>query len=120
MLSDELLTLRTACAGLCYPSESDMPFEVFIWDDGELSEESVAERLGKSGMNIEIVSLNSFFDELSETPDSLRFKSLHLILEGTLRDILVYRIGSVSIDIVIVGRLLTGVIAGIQTKSIET
>src|SRR6476469_7282981 len=91
MPTDELEILRRASAGLEYPSESDAPFEVFIWKaNGKRVEDLAAEQAGK-GRTIHEVPLDSFFAQLKDSEDADRFEELRRVLMAQLNDVRVFR-----------------------------
>jgi hypothetical protein len=120
---DELTILRKASEGLLYPSESDEPFEVFRWtaEGPEPQARHVLTQAGKaSSEEVEEITLADFFEGLSEHEDADRFKQLRQAIETHLRDAKVFRIGSIQIEVYIVGTTRSGQWAGLHTKSIET
>jgi hypothetical protein len=122
MPDDELIILRSASEGLLYPSESDEPFEVFRWTaEEQLQAHHVLAKAGKEkDENVEEITLAEFFEGLSEHEDGERFKQLRRAIENQLRDVKVFRVGSIQIDVYIVGATHSGDWAGLHTKSIET
>jgi hypothetical protein len=122
MASDELDSLRRASAGLEYPSESDTPFDVFVWKgNGRRVEEVVAEHAGK-GRTIEETPLDRFFAQLKDSEDADRFELLRRALESQLSGVRVFRAsdGSAKIDVYLVGKTRGGDWAGLHTVSVET
>jgi hypothetical protein len=45
---------------------------------------------------------------------------LHDTLENLLKDISVYRVGTVNIDVYVIGKTADGYFAGVSTKLVET
>lgn len=64
--------------------------------------------------------MRDFFAALADSEDAARFKSLEAILCGNLSDLKVFRVGSVKVDIYIVGRTAEGLWLGVHTSSVET
>jgi hypothetical protein len=58
-------------------------------------------------------------DEIQKQ-DGQKYQSLVKTLKDNLIDIQVYRIGTISIDVYIVGKTSSGDLAGISTKVVET
>ena len=121
MSQAEIEHLRRASAGLLYPSESDCPFEVFVWEEPELTPQHVAAHSGKDkDQKVEEVSIGAFFDELAETQEAQRFHELRRVIESHLRDVKVFRVGDIEIDVFIIGRSPSGHWVGLRTQSVET
>jgi|CXWL01.1.fsa_nt_gi hypothetical protein len=124
--------LEKACAGLMFPSESDFPFEVFIWqiDAPDLDERTLLRLTGHpAGAPVEQVDLDKFFQNVvadkdwhgeTEKEQAGKFRNLLRALKDTLKDVRVYRVGKIEIDAYIVGRDASGRWAGLKTKLIET
>jgi hypothetical protein len=123
MPDDLIVSLRTAIDGLEYPSESDSPFEIFRWDPskGTFSAQALAAlRKKEKKPRIQEVAVDDFFAALADSEDAARFKNLQTILTKNLSDLKVFRIGSIQVDIYIVGRNTEGLWLGLHTTSIET
>ena len=122
MAQDELEILRKAAEGLEYPSESDAPFDPFLWkDNGRRVEEVIAEHAGKDH-KLQEVPLDRFFAQLNDSEDADRFRALRRALESQLTNVRVFRAtdGSAKVDIYLVGKTRSGNWAGLHTTSIET
>lgn len=122
--------LRPVCAPLKYISETDAEVVPFAAATAELrSTQGILDSLGISSGPVEEVGFEEFFARLiAEKPwhqnaDKDRtngFRVLRDLLDETLSDVRVLRIGRVRIDIYIVGFLSDGRIAGVTTKAVET
>jgi hypothetical protein len=124
--------LKKATAGLLYTSESDEPFEAFLWKNrgGSLSTQHFLDLSGhKPADGVEEVKLEDFFSELTADQDwygvaeketAEKYRRLFRTLENQLSDLRVFRVGKVNKDIYIVGRTSSGGWAGIRTKAVET
>ncbi|MDZ8185013.1 MAG: nuclease A inhibitor family protein [Nostoc sp. ChiSLP02] len=125
--------LKQASDDLLMVSESDSPFQVFFWSgQGEesLANQKLLQLTSHSqDTPIETVDLDYFFRNYAEEKDwhdetqkqnVQKFRSLIQILKDNLIDIKVYRLGTVSIDVYIVGKTISGDLAGISTKVVET
>ncbi|MFS0518997.1 nuclease A inhibitor family protein [Nostoc sp. UIC 10607] len=125
--------LKQASDGLLMISESEYPFEAFLWSN-QAQEPMTAQKLlqltGHSlETSIEEVELDYIFrncaeekewhDEIQKQNVS-KFKSLVKILKDHLTDIKVYRLGTINLDIYIVGKTPSADLAGISTKVVET
>ena len=110
-MSDVLDDLRSASEGLLYPSESDAPFELVRF--GAL-DDIITNRPFKEQ------TLDQFFAELLTSDDADRYRALRQTLESRLTNLKVLRIGSIQVEVYIVGQTTTGAWAGLRTTSIET
>lgn len=133
MTNDITEKLKQASDDLLMMSESDYPFEVFLWT-GQGKESLTNQKLlqltsHSQDTPIETVDLDYFFRNCAEEKDwqdetqkqnVQKFQSLVKILKDNLIDIKVYRLGTVSIDVYIVGKTISGDLAGISTKVVET
>jgi hypothetical protein len=119
MADDVLKILKKASAGLTYPSETDAPFEPFVWEGKGTARDQVAARAGK-GKPIEEVAIDAFFKELEESDDAERFKQLRKVLEEQLQGLKVFRVGKIRIDVYLIGQAKSGKWAGLHTVSVET
>jgi hypothetical protein len=122
-------TLTQASQGLLMPSESDYPFEVFVWEDVELTPEKILELTNyPPATSIEQVELDYFFRNVAGEKDwhdkiqkenVAKFQNLVQVIKDNLAEIRVYRIGTIEVNVYIVGKTNDGV-AGLATKVIET
>jgi hypothetical protein len=125
MSEQSLEALQKAAGELLYPSESDELFEPFQWDttdelDAEKVEKLTRPTKSKKKRAVEEISFDNFFAGLQETDDASQFKKLQKSLQKFLKDLRVYRVGEVSIDVYIVGRDGEGKWSGLHTVSVET
>jgi hypothetical protein len=111
-------TFKRAVEGLFFPSESDYPFEVRLWQ-GQAGEELTPETLLQSldrpvDTPVETADLQQVFAPATAEQDwynseeqatAQRFRSLVKLIEETLIDVKVYRLGQVEIDVYIVGKI---------------
>jgi len=127
--------LSQAAAGLVFTSETDAPLTPFFWPDAQAScssaitSQDVARgaRLPAEA-HIEQQSLDEFFEPAvaeedwqneDERAEARKFQALVLALKQNLRELAVFRVGEISLDVYIVGRTEGG-LAGLQTKVVET
>jgi hypothetical protein len=118
-----------ASQGLLMPSESEYPFEVFVWEDVELTPQKILELTNyPPATSIEEVELDYFFRNVASEKDwhdkiqkenVAKFQNLVQVIKDNLAELRVYRIGTIDISIYIVGKTNDGV-AGLATKVIET
>jgi predicted HTH transcriptional regulator len=122
-------TLAQASQGLLMPSESEYPFEVFVWEDVELTPEKILELTNYPPATfIEQVELDYFFRNVAIEKDwhdeiqrenVAKFQNLVQVIKDNLAEIRVYRIGTIEVNVYIVGKTNDG-LAGLATKVIET
>lgn len=122
-------TLTQASQGLLMPSESEYPFEVFVWENVELTPQKILELTNyPPGTFIEQVELDYFFRNVATEKDwhdniqkenVAKFQNLVQVVKDNLAELRVYRIGTIEVNVYIVGKTNDGV-AGLATKVIET
>ncbi len=125
--------LKSASDGLLCMSESDYPFEVFLWESPELRPLTPQKILQQTGhpqnTPLEVVTVDNFFKVATTEQDwygeeeKATLQKYQALVE-TLKQILsnpdVYRLGEREIDVYIVGQTPAGALAGLSTKIIET
>lgn len=123
-------TLMKASKNLLMSSESDYPFEFFQWEDqADLTTEKLLELAGHpQDTSVEVVELDYLFRNVAQEKEwhdeaekinVSSFQTLVKTLKENLRDIKVYRVGTINIDVYIVGKA-DGSLAGLSTKLVET
>ncbi len=130
--SDLSAQIKKAASNLYYTSETDAEITAF---DGKKAEVVTAQELlsqiesAEKSQPIEEKSSDEFFARLTEMQDwfgdeekatAQKFADLKDLLEKNLKDVKVFRIGKVQIDIYVVGLDAEGNLKGIQTKAVET
>jgi len=127
-----LETLKQASDGLLMISESEYGFEPFVWQGQSLEhlDENIYEITGiASDQPIEAIALSHLFRNVAQEQEwhdqtqkaeVSRFQALVTVLEANLSDLRVYRLGTIEIDVYIVGKDESGLLAGLHTKLIET
>jgi hypothetical protein len=129
--SEILEQLRTAADSLLMMSESEYPFEVFLWEGiaPATPEKVVQQTHHPQDTPVEIVGVDDFFQvatteedwhEEEEKATVKRFQTLVQTLKENLNNLQVYRLGHKEVDAYIVGQTPTGNLAGISTKVVET
>ncbi len=133
MTKEELIAqLNEKINGLYFPSESDFPFEVIVWenfaDDLFNTEKWLAHAGLPTDSPIENTALDYLFRNLSveqewhdefQKEQVAQFKALQAFLQEHLTDLTVYRVGRVEITIFIIGKFGNDVI-GLKTQAVET
>jgi hypothetical protein len=123
-------TLKQATEGLLYTSESDYPFDVFLWQTNTLTPKQLLTKT-KHAKNtpVQVGDFAQFFAQVTEEKDwygpeekekVAKYKQLVNTLQTLLSDIQVYRVGEIEIDVYLVGKTSEGSLAGISTKVVET
>lgn len=129
---DLLPELKAACEDLLWRSETDFPFEVVVLPSVNQSPRTdMLLRHGRYPDNtpIAVVGLDDFFGQATvarawfdsrELTLVERYRNLRDLLETTLENLQVYRIGSVEIDIYLLGKTEDDQVIGVKTKIVET
>lgn len=122
--------LVDACRGLVFISETDADIEPFVCGETRSrSLRSYLDALQVDGKAVEEVPFANFFDRLTTEKDwhraldkkrTRQFSKLREVLEESLVDLRVIRVGRIRIDIYIVGIDANGRLAGVKTNAIET
>jgi hypothetical protein len=118
--ADELAEIRSASAGLMYPSESDQPFDLVTWPAAPGSARDRVTAHAGSGRKIAEVSVDAFFKELESADPA--FTKLRKALDSELSGLQIFRAGEgeTRVDIYLLGRAPSGQWAGLHTVSVET
>lgn len=128
---DLLPELEAACEGLLWRSETDYPFEVAVLPANPQFPSVVDTLLSKypNGTSVTIVGLDDFFGQATinrawfdsrESNLVERYRNLRDLLETTLENLKIYRIGSVEIDVYLLGKTEDDRTIGVKTKIVET
>lgn len=114
---------------LYYISETDSELFPFAGEKAEeVSVETILKQLGRNAP-VEERSFEDFFKRLTEiqewfgdeeTRAANQFSKLKDFLMKNLKDIKVFKIGKIEIDIYIVGLDRDGILKGVSTKAVET
>jgi len=118
-----LTILGKAAEGLRYPSETDAPFEPFSWGrvQGDLTPQAAAKLAGAAAdAPVEEQSADDFFQYLDAAENADQFRKLRQAILAQLSGARVFRIGSINIDVYLVGRTKDGEWAGLKTQAVET
>ncbi|MBD2123414.1 nuclease A inhibitor family protein [Trichocoleus sp. FACHB-262] len=129
---EELVGLLQRCVdGLLCLSESEVPFQVFIWElQSPITPDMVLQQTQHpSNCPVEVVDLDQFLEVADQEQDwhgieekeqVKRYQHLVEVIKNNLSDVQVYKIGKIKIDVYILGRIASGQIAGISTQVVET
>jgi len=133
MTNEIIAKLKQGANDLLMISESEYPFEVFYWT-GQTQESLTNQKLLQLTGHppetlIETVDVDYFFRncaQAKEWHDEIqkenvqKFQLLVKTIKENLTNIQVYRLGTINIDVYIVGGTPSGDLAGISTKLVET
>ena len=110
-----LAQLKKETAGLLVMSESDYPFEIIRWDGStKITPEFLRSLTNEpAGSRVEEISLEQF---LASGP----FERLERFLREHLTDLKVYKVGTISIPVYIVGKSPEGSWLGLSTRVVQT
>lgn len=131
-INDLLPELKAACKNLLWRSETDHPFEVTVLPANH--QPSRVEKLLSSGRYpdntpVAIVSIDDFFGQTTverawfdsrELTLVERYRNLRDLLETTLENLQVYRIGNVEMDVYLLGNTEDNQVIGVKTRIVET
>lgn len=123
--------LQQAVSGLRFASESDFPFEVFLWDQPTIeTPRELLKQLGRpSETPLERVELDDFFAEAvteqdwqtaAEREAARQYRRLVATINLVLSQVQIYRVGTIQIEVYIVGKTPTNTYAGLVTRVVET
>lgn len=119
--------LRRAAEGLWYMSESDYPLEAVRVEGPDEPSHARLRELAGAGADalVETRSPEEFFRpgaavRMGESPTAASFEGVLRALKGNLKEIRVYRIGSVNIPVYVLGRSGAGNWLGLRTRVVET
>jgi hypothetical protein len=124
-------SLSEASAGLIYISETDSGITPF--EGGPAGAVTAAELLAHTGhagdAPVEERGFEEIFARLTRVYEGAdeehiatagRFAALKSVMEAGLRDLKVFKVGRINVDIYIVGLDAEGNLSGVQTKAVET
>lgn len=123
--------IKTASEGLYYISETDAEILPFTGSKAEsvTKEEILRQTNSQTDTNVEEREFSEIFARLTKMQDwfgdeekatAEKFSVLKNLLEKNLRDLKVFKIGSIDIAIYFVGLDAENNLTGIQTKAVET
>lgn len=131
-MTDSIVTqLKQASEGLLFLSETDAPFEVIHWQTQEQLTPAKLLQLTEHPPDapVELRTVDDFFAIATQEEDwhdeeeretVKRFQNLVSVLKQNLSQLQVFRVGSIEIDVYIIGVTQNGDWAGLSTKLVET
>lgn len=122
--------IKDACEGLIYVSETDAPVTIFTTPAGLKSRDEILQYAGANADTPvrevpfaawfgQVTAMKEWFGE-AEKSRAKKFLELQKLLEEGLTSLRVYRVGTIRIDIYIVGESADGRIIGVKTLAVET
>lgn len=123
--------IRNACKGISYISETDSLVEYFAANPmKEFDLKFFLQAIGRPDEKYcEEVDASAFFERLTKTKswqseeeknNVRRFARLQKVLFENLKDIRVYKIGRIKVDVFVAGVGPDGLICGVKMKAVET
>lgn len=121
--------IKRASKELFYISETDAEIIPFVGEEADAVNAETILKQTKSDAPIEERDFEDFFKRLTElqdwfgdeeTKNANKFAKLKDILQKNLRDIKVFKVGRIEIDVYVVGLDAQNILTGIQTKAVET
>ncbi|CAN5131316.1 nuclease A inhibitor family protein [soil metagenome] len=130
--SKELMKrIEQACEGLIYISEIDADIEPFAGSKADrVTSDTALKHAGKEATApIEERAFEEFFKRLTtvkewhgdaELEKAKKFQVLYELLKEDLRQIKVFRVGRIRLDIFVIGLDKYGSVVGVKTQAVET
>ena len=123
--------IKVATEGLYFMSETDAEIILFFGSHAQsvTKEEILSQTKNSTDAPIEERNFMDFFSRLTEIQDwfgdeekatAQKFAELKKLLESNLRDLKVFKIGKIQLDVYAVGIDAENNLLGIQTKAVET
>jgi Nuclease A inhibitor-like protein len=125
--------LKEASKDLLWISESEAPFEAFVWENTTLEgldHRTLLERVDRDeNTTIASQDLDTFFEQATQIQDwqneseqtiVYQYQQLVDTLKQHLSDLQVYKIGETNLDLYIIGKTADGDLVGLATKAVET
>lgn len=123
--------IKSLIRDLYYTSETDAEILPFAGDKAEsVTKETLLAQTGKPADSaVEEKSFEDFFSRLTELQDwfgdeekqtAQKFSNLKELLKKELKDIKVFKVGKIEVDVFVVGLDSQGILRGIKTKAVET
>lgn len=123
--------IKKACEGLYYISETDAEISPFAGRKAAAvtKEEILSQTKSPSDAFVEERNFDELFTRLTEIQDwfgdeekqtAQKFADLRDLLKNNLRDLKVFKVGKIELDVYIVGLDAESNLIGIKTKAVET
>jgi hypothetical protein len=123
--------IKSAAEGLWYISETDAEIFPFTGSKADsVTKETLLQQIGKppdtpveergfDEMFARFIKIEDWFGD-EEKATAAKFAALKSLLEKNLKDLKVFKVGQISLDVYFIGLDAEGNLAGIQTKAVET
>lgn len=124
-------SISEASAGLIYISETDA--EITAFEGGPAAAVTAADLLAQTGHTgdapVEERGFEEIFARLTRVYEGAdeehitkagRFAALKALMEQNLRELKVFKVGKINVDVYMVGLDAEGNLSGVQTKAVET
>ncbi len=119
------------CEGLYYMSETDAEITPYTGSEAEATtkEEILSQTKSAPNTPVEERDFDEFFPRLTEIQDWFgdeekqmvrKFTGLRDLLKNNLKDLKVFKIGKIELDVYVVGLDAENRLMGIKTKAVET
>ena len=126
-----LAELSQACDALMWLSESDYPWQVVSWrNEDKIDCQTLLQHYEyHPETKVSTKTLDSFFQNATteqewhdetEKAEVKRYQNLYSWLKNNLRDIQVFLVGEIEIDVYLLGRANQDKVVGLSTKMIQT
>jgi len=123
--------IKKASVGLYYISETDAEISPFVGSQTEAvtKEEILSQTKSTSDEPVEEKNFDELFARLTEIQDwfgdeekqmAQKFADLRDLLKNNLRDLKVFKIGKIELNVYVVGLDAENKLTGIKTKAVET
>jgi hypothetical protein len=123
--------IKNLVSGLYYTSETDSEIFPFVGEKAEAvtGEILLMQTKCKADIEVEERDFEEFFSRLIEIEDwfgdeemeaAQKFRALKELLQKNLRDLKVFKIGTIELDIYAVGLDSENILTGIKTQAVET
>lgn len=123
--------LEKSVKDLWYMSETDAKVEIFAGKKADsVTKEILVEQINiSSETNIEERDFAEFFENLTkiqgwygeeEKETAAKFSTVQKLLEENLKNLKIFKIGQIEIDIYVVGLNSQNILTGIMTRAVET
>ena len=123
--------IENASKDLFYTSETEAKILLFVGSqaDAVTKENLLIQTKNESNPKVEEKDFTDFFDQLTKIQDwfgneekeiAAKYSGLSDLLKNNLKDLKVFKVGKINLDIYVVGLDTEGVLTGVQTKAVET
>ncbi|MGD1907796.1 MAG: nuclease A inhibitor family protein [Leptolyngbyaceae cyanobacterium] len=138
-LADITTQLDCLTQDLCFPSEADTPWQVVVWPESAELTDALLQHLDQpaeaSVVSQSLTDLSeqverrcrgygaegkAMVEDRSQRTIAAQHQQLFQYLEDQLSEVQIFRVGEVTVEVVVIGVAETGDWVGVRTQSIET